>query len=91
VRHRIALCTPAPVTNRTAEENLGPGYLGAVLRRSGYDVRIIGGWLNDLSAAEIADRLLAMGELLWIGVSCDRTNLERVIETVAILRCHGTT
>ena len=85
----IALCTPAPVTNRTAEENLGLGYLASVLRGDGYDVRIVDGWLNGLSPAQIAGELMTLGELLWIGFSCYRSNLERIIDTVDILRAAG--
>ena len=36
----IILATPAPISHRTAEENLGLGYLTAVLREKGYKTKM---------------------------------------------------
>ena len=42
---KIILTTLSPDTHRTSEENLGLSYLTAVLRKHGYNVEIIDGWL----------------------------------------------
>jgi anaerobic magnesium-protoporphyrin IX monomethyl ester cyclase len=90
MRHgHIVLATPAPVSNRTAEENLGLGYLASVLRRNAYEVEVIDGWLGGMTTHEIVSRICATGAPLWIGFSCYRTNMGRVIEASRLLRERG--
>lgn len=86
---RIVLATPAPVSHRTAEENLGLGYLAAVLRQQGYSVEVIDGWLEGLSPAEIARRILSFPSVLWAGFACYRSNMERALHTIRLLKQHG--
>jgi len=85
----VVLATPAPVTHRTAEENLGLGYLAAHLRKGGFEVSIIDGWLQGLSVGQLASRILEVGTPLWVGFSCYRTNMARAMETVSLLRISG--
>lgn len=82
------LATPAPVTHRTAEENLGIGYLAAVLRNHGVTVVVIDGWLEGLSIEELASRISHHNPDL-IGFSCYRTNMERAMETIRLVRSAG--
>jgi radical SAM superfamily enzyme YgiQ (UPF0313 family) len=86
---QIVLATPAPTTHRTAEENLGLGYLAAVLRKHGHKVEIIDGWLEGLNPGELAGRILAVRDSTWLGFSCYRSNMAKAIETVESLRAAG--
>ena len=52
-KNKIILTTLSPDTHRTSEENLGLSYLTAVLRKNGYNVEIIDGWLGGLSDEEV--------------------------------------
>jgi hypothetical protein len=83
--HVIVLATPAPVTHRTAEENLGLGYLAAVLRQHGYQVRVVDGWLAGLDAAELARQIVAAAPTLT-GFGCYRSNMESAVATAAMVR-----
>ena len=53
----IILATPAPISHRTAEENLGLEYLSAVLQSKGYNVKILDAWLNNWSPNELATQI----------------------------------
>ncbi|WP_342216507.1 B12-binding domain-containing radical SAM protein [Nocardia abscessus] len=86
----VVLATPAPVTHRTAEENLGIGYLAAVLRNHGVTVVVIDGWLEGLSTEQLASRISRHDPDL-IGFSCYRTNMERAMETIRLVRDSGST
>ncbi|TYO66110.1 cobalamin B12-binding domain-containing protein [Bradyrhizobium hipponense] len=85
----IVLATPAPITHRTAEENLGLGYLASILRSKGANVQIIDGWLGGLKSDEIADSIARLPVPLWIGFSCYRSNMARAIEVMQLLRQRG--
>ena len=54
----IILATPAPISHRTAEENLGLGYLSAILQSKGYDVKILDAWLSKWTPEELAQKIL---------------------------------
>lgn len=84
----IVLSTPAPVTHRTAEENLGLGYLAAVLRADGWRVVIVDGWLEGLTAAQLAERIAGHAPGL-VGFACYRSNIARAIETLNLVRLAG--
>lgn len=88
-KQNIVLATPAPISHRTAEENLGLGYLAAVLREQGYVVTIIDGWLSGLSPEAIAEAISSIDNLLWVGFACYRSNMARAMETVDILKKNG--
>ncbi|MGH3569495.1 MAG: B12-binding domain-containing radical SAM protein [Pseudonocardia sp.] len=81
--------TPAPVTHRTAEENLGLGYLAAVLRGSRYQVRVVDGWLAGLTSEQIAAEVLDGGWPLLVGFACYRSNMARALEIAGLLRGAG--
>lgn len=82
----VVLATPAPVTHRTAEENLGLGYLAAALRATGRQVRVFDAWLEGLTAAELADRIIHGPTPLLVGFSCYRSNMAAAIETATAVR-----
>jgi anaerobic magnesium-protoporphyrin IX monomethyl ester cyclase len=82
----VVLVTPAPVTHRTAEENLGLGYLAATLRVAGRQVRVIDAWLEGLTAAEMATRVIAGPAPLLVGFSCYRSNMAAAIDTATAVR-----
>lgn len=77
----VVLATPPPVTHRTAEENLGLGYLAAFLKEAGHTVSVIDGWLEGLDVPMLADRIMDAGPKL-VGFACYRSNMERAIETM---------
>ncbi len=83
---KIALLTPPTRSHRTAEETLALGYLGTTLRRSGYEVCIVDGWLEHLSAEEMVGRIGVGGAPAIIGFSCYRSNLEQAQEVLGIVR-----
>lgn len=82
----VVLATPAPVSHRTAEENLGIGYLAAVLEDNGYNVIIIDGWLENLETDIIVSKICAVNDLLFIGFSCYRSNMNKTTEICNLLR-----
>ncbi|APE38316.1 radical SAM protein [Nocardia mangyaensis] len=82
----MVLVTPAPVTHRTAEENLGLGYLAAVLRRAGYSVVVLDGWLAGSPADALADQIVAADPMM-IGFACYRSNMGSALTTADMVRC----
>ncbi len=79
-RKKIILTTLSPDTHRTSEENLGLSYLASVLRKSGYNVEIIDGWLQNLSDEEVLRKILDDKEVTIVGVSCYMSNNDKSIE-----------
>ena len=55
MKNRVFLCTVAPNSHRTAEENLGISYLASVLRENGFVVGIIDAWLHPITDDEITN------------------------------------
>lgn len=88
-RPEVSLATPPPVTHRTAEENLGIGYLASALRENGHSVEIVDGWLRGLTAHELASEILKNPPKTFVGFSCYRSNMERTIEVANLLRQSG--
>ena len=78
----IILATPAPISHRTAEENLGLGYLTATLRENGYEVEIIDGWLTGLPPKQLASKILTRKNPLFVGFSAYQSNMDMAIQTV---------
>lgn len=76
-KNLILLLTPPTESNRTAEENLGLGYLAAILRNNNYDVIIKDCWVEKISINGIISLIkLYKKDLLFIGISCYRSSIE---------------
>ena len=76
----------SPDTHRTSEQNLGLAYLTAVLRKNGYNVEIIDGWLGGLSDEEVLRKILTDKEVSVVGVSCYMSNNDKSIELARKIR-----
>lgn len=85
-KDKIILTTLSPDTHRTSEENLGLSYLTAVLRKSGYNVEIIDGWLGGLSDEEVMRKILNGKDVSIVGVSCYMSNNDKSIELAKRIR-----
>ena len=86
VGNRIILTTLSPDTHRTSEENLGLAYLTAVLRKNGYNVEIIDGWLSGLEDAEVLRQIMSRKDTTIVGVSCYMSNNDKSIELARKIR-----
>lgn len=86
---KIVFVTPAPISHRTAEENLGIGYLAAVLRNKRYNVIIIDGWLENLTTHEITNKIISIKNIIYIGFSCYRSNMSHAVEIIKLLNVKG--
>lgn len=85
---KIALITPPTKSHRTAEETLALGYLSTVLRKARYEVSIVDGWLEQLTAQEIVEKLSIGRHPAIVGISCYRSNLEQAVEVLGVIRNH---
>ena len=83
---RIILTTLSPDTHRTSEENLGLAYLAAVLRKKGYNVEIIDGWLAGLADEEVYKRIMDRKDVAVVGVSCYMSNNDKSIQLAKKIR-----
>ena len=82
-KNRIILVTLAPITHRTAEENLGLEYLKSVLVEKNFDVEIIDGWLNDLSVDDVYSKIAENPDnILFVGISSYMSNTAPTIELI---------
>ena len=86
---KVALITPPSHSHRTSEENLGVGYLAAVLRKEGNFVTIIDGWLLDLGIQEIVDQVKSLKSVDLIGISCYISSISDVSELIREIRGAG--
>lgn len=82
----IILATPAPISHRTAEENLGLGYLASVLRNNGYNVQIYDAWLNGWTPEELATKILAAPTPLFVGMSTYQSNMDQALKTLQVVK-----
>jgi len=83
---KIILTTLSPDTHRTSEENLGLSYLAAILRRNGYNVEIIDGWLAGLEDEEVLRRVMNDENVSIVGISCYMSNNDKSIELAKRIR-----
>ena len=83
---RIILTTLSPNTHRTSEENLGLAYLAAVLRKNGYNVEIIDGWLGELTDEEVLSKIINLKDTDIVGISCYMSNNDKSIELAKRIR-----
>ncbi|MEM5472888.1 cobalamin-dependent protein [Hoeflea sp. AS60] len=86
---QILLIVPPAVSHRTAEENLGVGYLASTLRAAGHQVDTIDAWLEGLSASDVVARVKQLDAPLWVGFSAYMTNISSCLETIEYLREAG--
>lgn len=82
---RIVLATPSPVTHRTAEENLGLGFLTAALRCAGHTVYLVDAWLEGLDASGLVRRILSFEPDL-VGFAAYRSNIEPAVVAMTAIR-----
>ena len=82
----IVFGTLLPSVHRTAEENLGLGYLASVLRDAGYAVKIVDAWLERLPAEKMVTRMLEAGVPGVIGISAYISNMKEALEVVRIVK-----
>ena len=84
---KIYLVTLLPKTHRTAEENLGIGYLKSSLQEVGYTVEIIDAWLNELEVDEVYNRIISNEDkILFVGISTYMSNIEPSVELIKLLK-----
>lgn len=83
---KVILTTLSPNTHRTSEENLGLSYLAAVLRKNGYNVEIIDGWLADLKDEEVLKKIMDKKDTSIVGISCYMSNNDKSIELAKKIR-----
>lgn len=88
-KYDVVLATPSPTSHRTAEENLGLGYLCSSLRGKGFSVLIIDGWLNGWDVKRLSKEILDNSPKLFLGFSCYRSNMDKAMEVVSLLRERG--
>ena len=86
LENRIILTTLSPDTHRTSEENLGLAYLTAVLRKNGYSVEIIDGWLGGLEDKEVLRKIIDRKDTSIVGISCYMSNNDKSIELAKRIR-----
>jgi len=87
----VILLTPQPKIHRTAEENLGIGYLASALRNEGHQVKIIDSWLLGMNNSQILEQIFKAGQVTAIGISCYKSSLDEVKELIQLLRSSGIT
>lgn len=85
-KNKIILTTLSPQTHRTSEENLGILYLKSSLEKSGYEVIIIDGWLNDLSVEKVYQKIIDIDDILYIGISSYMSNTKPTVELINKLK-----
>lgn len=86
---KIILITLAPVSHRTAEENLGILYLASSLRQSGYSVDVIDGWLENLSVDDVFNKVSLQQNILYVGISSYMTNTKASVELIKKLKIYN--
>ncbi len=82
----VVFVAPNVKSNRTAEENVGIGYLASKLRIENYHVHVIDAWLEDLTSEEIVSRICDIENVLFVGFSCYRTSMPEAILVLETLR-----
>ena len=83
---KVVLTTLSPDTHRTSEENLGLSYLAAILRKNGYNVEIIDGWLAGLDDDDVLKNIIDTKDISIVGVSCYMSNNDKSMELAKKIR-----
>lgn len=58
----------------------------SALQKNGYEVTVIDGWLNDLTIEEVYQKILNVGDILYIGISSYMSNTESTIQLIKKLK-----
>jgi radical SAM superfamily enzyme YgiQ (UPF0313 family) len=78
----VLYVVPLAESHRTAEENLGVGYLVAFLKNKGYKSEVIDAWLEGLNDAELFQRIdyyiKSCQKVLFVGISTYVSNVSGV-------------
>lgn len=85
----VLYIVPPAISHRTAEENLGVGYLASYLRKNDIEVVIIDAWLGKISYQELnkkIDEIFINNDVLFIGISTYVSNIGSVCPIVAFLK-----
>lgn len=85
----VVYIIPPAKSHRTAEENLGVGYLASYLRENAINVVIIDAWLEKISHQELnkrIDEIFISNDILFIGISTYVSNIGSVSPIVAYLK-----
>lgn len=85
----VIYIVPPAKSHRTAEENLGVGYLASYLRENNVKVIIIDAWLEKISHQELfkrIDEIFISNDILFIGISTYVSNIGSVSPIVAYLK-----
>lgn len=85
----VIYIVPPAKSHRTAEENLGVGYLASYLRKNDIKVIIIDAWLGKISHQDLnkkIDEIFISNDVLFIGISTYVSNIGSVSPIVAYLK-----
>lgn len=85
----VLLVTTATSSSRTAEENLGLGYIAAACREKDINAIIIDGWLEELTSEDIINRILDFEKPIFVGFSCNLLTGDVAIDIVKKLKDRG--
>ncbi len=85
----VIYIVPPAKSHRTAEENLGVGYLASYLRKKDIKVIIIDAWLGKISHQKLykkIDEIFISNDILFIGISTYVSNIGSVSLIVTYLK-----
>lgn len=85
----VIYIVPPAKSHRTAEENLGVGYLASYLRKNDIKVIIIDAWLGKISHKELnkrIDEIFISNVILFIGISTYVSNIGSVSPIVTYIK-----
>lgn len=86
----VLYIVPSATSHRTAEENLGVGYLSAFLKSKGYGAKIIDAWLENIDDEKLFQRIdyyLSCGEkFLFVGISTYISNMIAVKRIITYVK-----
>lgn len=83
----IILMTLTPVTHRTAEENIGMGYIASSLREKGYKVKILDEWLEGKDINKKLDKIMKKENSLKIlNFSTYMSNIKKTLEKIKVIK-----
>jgi len=87
-KKKIILLTLSPISHRTAEENLGLGYLTSILRNNDFEVEIIDAWLKEMPVEKVYEKVINKN-VLFVGISSYMSNTISTIKLIKDLKNHN--